>query len=106
MSIQQTEFVLRNDGFWWAPPIDPGDDCDYLVRFANMLGADDTIDSIISVNVAYATLGGSEITESGKSVAVWLSSAVNKKTVLVAIKILTTGGRKFERSFKIECSNL
>lgn len=103
---QQTEFVIRNDGFWWAPPIDPSDECDYIVRFAGLIGPDDTVESITAVNIDYATLVSSEIEDDNTSVRVWINAAQNKKTVLVAIKILTVGGRKFERSFKIDCKNL
>jgi hypothetical protein len=103
---QQTEFVLRNDGFWWAPPIDPSDECDYIVRFAGLIGPDDTIESIVAVAADYATLDESEIGTDSTSVVVWLKAAQVKKTVLVAVTILTVGGRTFQRSFKIECKHL
>ncbi len=103
---QQTEFVLRNDGFYWAPPIDPSDEVDYPVKFANLLGPDDTIDPAVAavVSVNYATHYLTD--QDDQTITVWLKNAIIKKTVLVSVKIKTVGGRTYERSFKISCEQL
>ena len=98
---QQKEFVLRNDGFWYAPPIGPTEELDYNIRFAHLI-PDDTIDSVISVVGVDIDIYLHEIADDQTTVTVWLKDGVNKKTASVTTTILTVGGRTIVRTFMIE----
>lgn len=98
---QQTEFVLRNDGFWYAPPISPYDELDYNVRFAHIL-KDDTIEEILSVTSTDITVAAYTKTDEDRAVTVWLNTGINRKTATVKTTVRSVGGRTIQRTFKIE----
>ncbi len=70
---QQLEFVLRNDGFWWAPPINPQDTIDFTISFAQHL-AGDTIEEILSVTSTFVDVELYSATVDNLGVTVWLTN--------------------------------
>lgn len=104
-SRPQTKFVLRNDGHWWAPPIDPQDDLDYVADFSDLVG-DATIDEILVCEGTYITAYGYTIDpDTSKKVLLRLKDGVNKKTGIVRVWV-RSGQNKFDRSFRIEIAHL
>jgi hypothetical protein len=101
-------FTKRNDGFWWADPIDPSDVVDFPVSFRTLLGPEDTIDT---ANLSNA-VNGKNITIENRTVfdthgvTVWVKQGVRRTTAEVRITVNTTAGRTLERTFKIEVKDL
>ncbi len=102
---QQLEFVLRNDGFWWAPPIDPSDTLDFTVNFAGHLQGD-TIEEVVSVTSNYVDVELYAATTDNLGVTIWLTNAINKKTATVTTTVRSVGGRTIQRTFKLEVKQL
>ena len=100
-----TSFALNADGYYYAPTIDPDEELDYTLDFAGMLGAD----TISSVSWAAAT-GVTEVTakrsNTTTTATVWLKLATLGGIFTVTASVITVGGRKMDRSFKIECKTL
>jgi hypothetical protein len=95
----QTEFVLRNDGFYWAPPIDPDDHLDYVMDMGFAL-KDDTIDSVLLVTGKNITVESH--TNTATTVTIWVKDGIVRKVAEVMFRIRTVGGRTFDRTFKID----
>lgn len=112
MSRTQDKFILRNDGKWWAPPIDKKDEVDYLVRFGELLGEDDTIDQVLELTVTNATFVSCDpevevpAAIGTQNVVVWVRAAVPRSIVKVETTIRSTGGRTYNRTFFIEVLDL
>lgn len=99
-----TGFVLGDDGFDWAPAIDPNDELDYTIDVTDVIGANDLanvtwdvspVGSMVAFNNSFAA----------KTATVWL------RTPTLGQEYLVTGHftdnsvppRKFDKSFKILC---
>lgn len=102
----QKGFMLRNDGYWWAPPLDPSDDLDYVADFTDLLNTGDVIDEILDCSGTYVTAYGYTIhpTEPTK-VYLRLKNGVVNKTGSVRV-FVRSGDNKIDRTFKIEIMQL
>lgn len=101
-----TGFVLKADGYNYAPPIDPEEELDYKLDLTAVIGQDSVSGCTWEVDVANVTIVTAKNTFTTSSVTVWLKNGVLGTTTLVTAHITTTGGRKYDRSFKIECKAL
>ena len=102
----QKGFVLRNDGFWWAPPIDPNDDFDYFADFTDLLNDGEVIDEILVCSATNITVYGYTIDpNTQKKVYLRLKDGVNKKIGSVRVYV-RSGQNKIDRTFKIEIVQL
>lgn len=102
----QMKFELRNDGYWWAPPIDPHDDLDYFVDFSELLAEGEVIDEILVSSGTNITAYDAAIDPATqRQVFVRLKDGVNKKVGEVRTYI-RSGQNKFDRTFRIEIRNL
>ena len=103
--MNQTGFMKRADGFWYAPDIDPVDELDYTLDFTDLLNGD-----VISGTPAWTATPGLTIvtgknTNTATKATVWLKSGALGSLVTVECTIVTAGQRTFNRAFKIVVSN-
>lgn len=95
----QTEFVLRNDGFWYAPPMDAAEQLDFTLDFGKHLGSD-TIETLVSVLASGVWVALTA--HDNDHVTIWLKDGVVRTTATVTVTIQTVGGRTIVRTFKVE----
>lgn len=85
------------DQCWYGPDMAPADQVDYVARFTKLVGTD-TISSF-EVTATGATVDNS--VQSENDIVVWLSQAIVDTVVEVSVKVVTVGGRTFNRRFKV-----
>lgn len=90
------------DGFWYGPDLDPHEELDYPIDFTDLLDGD----TIVSVSTTATNVTVAESSFSGPIVTLWLVSGMVGQTARVSIRLITQGGRTFERSFKIAIKDL
>lgn len=103
--MKQTAFVLRTDGFDYAPAIDPLDALDYTLDFTEILAGDTITGTPAWSATAGITIDTPKNTNTTTSATVWLKSGTLGGTFTVECTAVTNGGRTFNRAFKIECAN-
>lgn len=91
-----------SDRNWYGPEKDPSDIVDYVVNFAKLVGTDPIISHYVSVTGA--TMDSSVL--AGSKVTVWLSAGTPSSVIDVDVTIVTSGGRRFSRKFKVPVRDL
>lgn len=92
----------------WEAPKDPDEDKDYGVDWSGKL-AGDTISSSSWILDALATsdgLGTHSESKTATTTTVWFTGGVRGHSYLITNRVITTGGRTYDKTSKLKMKDL